>query len=135
MPALNEYLIQQPRLTRLTNHELLTLFYAHVLELARLMQASEVPQDLDPVEIARSEDRWSWSVTLPMQVEKLWADLQAVRQQPANTQFAVQTPVQLGPLLGNRYPVIRGLQPGQRVIATGLLNLRHGAPVKTAHIN
>ena len=75
MPALNEYLIQQPRLTRLTNQELLTVFYAHVLELARLMQASEVPQDLDPVEIARSEDRWSWSVSLPMQVEKLWADL------------------------------------------------------------
>ena len=83
MPAPNEYLIQLPRLTRLTNHELLTVFYAHVLELARLMQASEVPQDLDPVEIARSEDRWSWSVWLPMQVEKLWADLQAVRKQVA----------------------------------------------------
>ena len=52
-------------------------------ELARLVQASEVPQDLDPVEIARSEDRWSWSVSLPMQVEKLWADLQAVRKQVA----------------------------------------------------
>jgi len=38
-------------------------------------------------------------------------------------------------LQGNRYPVLRGLQPGQRVIATGLLNLRHGAPVKTARIN
>jgi hypothetical protein len=40
-----------------------------------------VPQDLDPVEIARREDRWSWSVSLPMQVEKLWADLQSVRKQ------------------------------------------------------
>ena len=63
------------------------------------------------------------------------ADLQAVRQQPANTKFAIQTPVQLGPLQGNRYPVLRGLQPGQRVITTGLLNLRHGAPVKTARIH
>ena len=31
----NEYLIRQPRLARLTNQELLTVFYAHVLELAR----------------------------------------------------------------------------------------------------
>ena len=63
------------------------------------------------------------------------ADLQAIRQQPANTQFAIQTPVQLGPLQGNRYPVLRGLQSGQRVIATGLLTLRHGAPVKAARIH
>jgi hypothetical protein len=79
----NEYLIRQPRLARLTNQELLTVFYAHVLELARLLQASEVPQNLDPVEITRSKDSWSWSVSLPMQVEKLWADLQAVRKQVA----------------------------------------------------
>ena len=63
------------------------------------------------------------------------ADLQLVRQQPPKTKFAIQTPVQLGPLQGNRYPVIRGLQPGQRVIASGLLNLRHGAPVKTSRIH
>lgn len=62
-------------------------------------------------------------------------DLEAVRQQPAKTQFAIQTPVELGPLQGNRYPVFRGLQPGQRVITTGLLNLRHGAPVKTGRIH
>lgn len=75
----NEYLVRP----RLTKRGLLTVFYAHVLDLARLMQASVVPQDLDPVEIARSEDRWSWSVSLPMQVEKLWADLQEVRKQVA----------------------------------------------------
>ena len=80
----NEYLIgRPPELPKLTNHELLTVFYTHVLELARLLQASQVPQDLDPVEIARSEDRWSWSTSLPMQVEKLWADLQGVRKQVA----------------------------------------------------
>jgi hypothetical protein len=78
----NEYLIR-PILPRLTNQGLLKVFYAHVLELARLLQASEVPHDLDPVEIARSEDRWSWSASLPMQVEKLWADLQAVRKRVA----------------------------------------------------
>ena len=79
----NEYLIPRTELPKLTNHALLTVFYTHVLELARLLQASQVPQDLDPVEIARSEDRWSWSASLPMQVEKLWADLQAVRKQVA----------------------------------------------------
>lgn len=79
----NEYLIRRSRLPIFTNHELLTVFYTHVLELTRLLQASQVPQDLDPVEIARSEDRWSWSASLPMQVEKLWADLQAVRKQVA----------------------------------------------------
>jgi hypothetical protein len=78
-PPPNEYLVQP----RLTKRELLAVFYTHVFELARLMQASVVPQDLDPVEIARSEDRWSWSVSLPMQVEKLWADLQEVRKQVA----------------------------------------------------
>ena len=78
----NEYLIQRP-VPKLTNHELLTVFYTHVLDLTRLLQASQVPQDLDPVEIARSEDRWSWSASLPMQIEKLWADLQAVRKQVA----------------------------------------------------
>lgn len=78
-PPPNEYLV----LPRLTKRELLTVFYTHVFELARLMQASEVPKDLDPAEIARGEDRWNWSVSLPMQVEKLWADLQAVRKQVA----------------------------------------------------
>jgi len=78
-PPPNEYLV----LPRLTKRELLTVFYTHVFALARLMQASEVPKDLDPAEIARGEDRWNWSVSLPMQVEKLWADLQAVRKQVA----------------------------------------------------
>jgi hypothetical protein len=76
----NEYLTWQPGLTK---DGLLAVFYTPVLELARLMQATAVPQDLDPVELARrtGEDRWYWSVALPMQIEKLWADLQAVRKQ------------------------------------------------------
>jgi hypothetical protein len=76
----NEYLTWQPGLTK---DGLLAVFYTPVLELARLMQATAVPQDLDPVELARrtGEDRWYWSASLPMQVEKLWADLQAVRKQ------------------------------------------------------
>jgi hypothetical protein len=59
--------------------------------------------------------------------------LQALRQRVATApqlRFALQTPVQLGPLQNNRYPVLRGLSAGQQVIVTNLLSLRHGAPVQ-----
>lgn len=48
---------------------------------------------------------------------------------PSGTRFALQTPVRLGPLQNNRYPVLSGLRPGQEVITTNLLKLRHGTPV------
>ena len=38
--------------------------------------------------------------------------------------------MELGPLQNNRYPVLRGLEPGQRVITSNLINLRHGLPVR-----
>jgi RND family efflux transporter MFP subunit len=57
-------------------------------------------------------------------------DLALARKLPAGTSFALQTPVQLGPLQNNRYPVLKGLQAGTRVINTNLINLRNGAPVK-----
>jgi len=57
-------------------------------------------------------------------------DLAVARKLPAGTSFALQTPVQLGPLQNNRYPVLKGLQAGPRVITTNLINLRNGAPVK-----
>lgn len=66
---------------RLSQRGLLAVFYGPVLDLARLQQATDVPQDLDPVELARGEDRWRWSVSPPMQVLKLWADLQALRKE------------------------------------------------------
>nr|WP_244279802.1 efflux RND transporter periplasmic adaptor subunit [Synechococcus sp. UW179A] len=49
---------------------------------------------------------------------------------PSATLFALQTPVNLGPLQNNRYPVTRGLRVGQKVITSNLLSLRHGVPVK-----
>ena len=49
---------------------------------------------------------------------------------PSTSLFALQTPVQLGSLQNNRYPVIRGLKLGQNVITSNLLSLRHGVPVK-----
>ena len=58
------------------------------------------------------------------------AKLEALRKLPPTTRFALQTPVNLGPLQNNRYPVRRGLETGQQVITTNLINLRHGLPVK-----
>lgn len=60
------------------------------------------------------------------------APLTELGKLPAGTLFALQTPVQLGALQGNRYPLRGGLQRGDVVITAGLLNLRHGAPVQQA---
>jgi RND family efflux transporter MFP subunit len=57
------------------------------------------------------------------------AKLEPLRKLPPTTRFALQTPVELGPLQNNRYPVRRGLQAGQAVITSNLINLRHGLPV------
>jgi RND family efflux transporter MFP subunit len=42
---------------------------------------------------------------------------------------ARQKPVKLGNTQGNNYQVIQGLQPGENIIVSGLLNLRDGVPV------
>ena len=49
---------------------------------------------------------------------------------PANTMFALQTPVTVGELQNNRYPITKGLSLNEKVITTNLLNLRHGMPVQ-----
>lgn len=46
--------------------------------------------------------------------------------------IARQKPVELGAIQGNSYQVRSGLQPGERIIVSGLLNLRDGAPVAPA---
>jgi RND family efflux transporter MFP subunit len=43
---------------------------------------------------------------------------------------AHQVPVQLGETVGNTYPVLGGLKPGDKVIVSGLQFLQEGAPVK-----
>ena len=57
-------------------------------------------------------------------------DRQQLAALPASTRFALQVPVRLGEVQNNRYPVLAGLAPGQRVITSGLLMLRHGTPVR-----
>lgn len=58
------------------------------------------------------------------------ADLKALKRLPPTTTVALQTPVRLGAMQNNRYPVLGGLQPGQEVITSSLINLRHGQPVR-----
>lgn len=53
-------------------------------------------------------------------------------QQPQSGQpqlIARQKPVKLGSIQGNSYQVLEGLKPGERIITSGLLNLRDGAPI------
>jgi hypothetical protein len=60
------------------------------------------------------------------------APLAELSRLPVGTTFALLTPVRLGALQNNRYPVISGVREGEAVITSGILNLRHGAPVKLA---
>ena len=48
------------------------------------------------------------------------------------TPIVIQTPVQLGPLDNNRYPLISGLQAGDRVVVSNTALLRTGMPVVLA---
>ena len=49
---------------------------------------------------------------------------------PKNALFALQTPVNIGEVQNNRYPVIKGLKLNQKVITSNLLNLKHGMPIQ-----
>ena len=49
---------------------------------------------------------------------------------PADAKFALQTPVTVGELENQLYPITKGLEPNQMVVTTNLLNLKHGMPVQ-----
>jgi RND family efflux transporter MFP subunit len=53
-----------------------------------------------------------------------------VAQPKGDAFFAHQIPVTLGETIGNQYPVISGLKPGDKVITSGLQLLQEGVPVK-----
>lgn len=44
--------------------------------------------------------------------------------------IAKQKPVKLGPIQGNKYQVLEGVQPGEKIVVSGLLNLSDGVPIK-----
>ena len=55
---------------------------------------------------------------------------QKLEKLPPSTPIVVQTAVKLGPLQGNSYPVLSGLQSGDRVVTSNTALLRSGMPVK-----
>lgn len=66
------------------------------------------------------------SITIPD------AQKRRLEQLPPATPIVLQTAVQLGPLQGNRYPLLGGLQAGERVVVSNTALLRSGLPVRIA---
>ena len=58
------------------------------------------------------------------------AQKQKLEKLPPSTPIAVQTAVRLGTLQGNNYPLLSGLQSGDRVVVSNTALLRTGIPVK-----
>jgi RND family efflux transporter MFP subunit len=56
---------------------------------------------------------------------------QETQQNGKNVMIAKQKPVELGDIQGQSYQVISGLQKGDRLITSGILNLTDGVPVTT----
>ena len=62
-------------------------------------------------------------------IEKLEKGIKAGKL-PADAKFALQTPVTVGELENQLYPITKGLEANQMVATTNLLNLKHGMPVQ-----
>ncbi len=52
------------------------------------------------------------------------------QQQEQSQLIARQKPVKLGDIQGNNYRVLEGVQPGEKIIVSGLMNLSDGAAIK-----
>lgn len=52
------------------------------------------------------------------------------QQQGQSPLMAKQKPVKLGEIQGNNYQVLEGLQPGEKLVVSGLQNLSDGAPIQ-----
>ncbi len=70
-----------------------------------------------------------WFLCLPL---ALWAARPSsyLASPKGDGYVAHQVPVTLGETVGNTYPVLGGLKPGDKVITSGLQFLQEGAPVK-----
>ena len=53
-----------------------------------------------------------------------------VAEEKGETLTAVQRPLELGELIGNDYIVLSGVKAGERVVASGIQKVRHGAALK-----
>jgi len=90
---------------------------------AVMMQAQQ-PFVYKVITLAQALPKIRASTTIPDAEKK---KLEAL---PPATPIVVQTPVQLGQLQGNRYPLISGLQKGERIVVSNTALLRTGLPVK-----
>jgi membrane fusion protein (multidrug efflux system) len=63
------------------------------------------------------------------------ATKQKLEKLPPSTPIVVQTPVQLGTLQNNRYPLLSGLERGTQIVVSNTALLRSGMPVKIANPN
>ncbi|MEX1316929.1 MAG: efflux RND transporter periplasmic adaptor subunit [Synechococcaceae cyanobacterium] len=61
------------------------------------------------------------------------AQKQKLEALPPTTTVVVQAPVQVGRLEGNRYPLLSGLQAGDRVVVSNTALLRSGMPVRISN--
>lgn len=50
-------------------------------------------------------------------------------EMPAPTQVARLRPVQLGDIQGNNFEILSGLEPGETIVTSGILNLQDGMPI------
>jgi RND family efflux transporter MFP subunit len=55
-----------------------------------------------------------------------------VAQEEKGALIARQRPVEVGEIVGQEYPVLKGLSPGDRVVVSGIQKLRDGAPIAVA---
>jgi RND family efflux transporter MFP subunit len=68
-------------------------------------------------------------VTAVTRINGQWFAFVAEAGEGGKGLVARQRPLELGPVIGNNYIVIKGLKPGERLIAAGIQKVRDGAPV------
>jgi RND family efflux transporter MFP subunit len=105
--------------------------------LQSILAKAEIPrtaQQLRNEQLVRARVIWSTSPvpTIPVLAVSLIGGQTFVYIAAAKGDgyFAHQVPVKLGDTVGNTYPVLSGLKPGDKVITSGLQFLQEGAPVK-----
>ena len=55
-----------------------------------------------------------------------------VAEEAGGKMVAKQRAIKVGPIAGNNYPVLDGLEPGERVVVSGVQKLADGAPIQAA---
>jgi len=95
---------------------------------AVMMQAQQ-PFVYQVVPLSRALPKIKASTQIPE------ATKQKLEKLPPSTPIVVQTPVQLGALQNNRYPLLSGVARGTQVVVSNTALLRSGMPVKIANPN